>query len=253
MRCIKDFFVGAGAHAKGLGFALRRKGYLPLVFIPFALTVALYVVGFSVFASNADALLAAVWTPGPEGASGVMAAAYWLYANVLKYLLYLLALALLYFLFMVVANIIASPLYDYIAGRVSMTPPYDQGRAGQGELHIFRVVLEEMKKAAFVLAIPLALLFVPVVGGVLALVFAMLLLAWDFVDFSLSRDMPVFRDRLRFVLRNKCLMLGFGAVLVIPLVSFALYPFAILGASILYQERHMALRDQTSPRDVSHD
>ena len=43
----------------------------------------------------------------------------WIYLHVIKYLLYLLTFVLMYFLFMVTANILAAPLYEHIAGRLA--------------------------------------------------------------------------------------------------------------------------------------
>lgn len=238
-----DFFLGLGAHVRGIRFALARKGYLGLALIPFLLTVLLYGIGFSLFAANGDRMLALLWSPDPAPAAGALAAAlYWVYAHLVKYLLYLLAFALMYFLFMVTANILASPLYDAIAGRLAREAGGDRSANGGKGLSIWATMVEEVKKALFVAVVPILLVFIPVVGQLLAPVAAAMLLAFDFVDFSLGRDEERFAGRLRYMRRRPLLLLGFGLPLLVPGLNLLLYPFAILGSSLAYQEtagRHL--------------
>lgn len=228
-----DFFAGLGAHVRGIRFALDRKGYLGLAIIPFVLTSVLFAVGFFLFVSESDQILAVFWSPSPAQTSGVLLGSlYWLYVHVVKYLLYLLSFVLMYFLFMVAANILASPLYDVIAGRLAREAR--GGAATEAGSSLWRTVIEESKKALFVVAVPLGLVFVPVVGQILSPLVAAWLLAYDFVDFSLGRDTPRFADRLRLTVRRPLLLLGFGLPLLVPLLNVVLYPFAILGSSLLY-------------------
>lgn len=231
-----DFLKGLSAHVQGIRFALARKSYLGLAAIPFVLTFLLFLGGFSLFAANSDRLLGLFWSPDQAQATGaLLGALYWLYAHLVKYLLYLLSFVLMYFLFMVTANILAAPLYDLLAGRLRRMALGENGLAEAPGLSLWRTVVEECKKAVFVVALPLILVFIPVIGQVLAPVAAGWLLAYDFVDFSLCLDTPRFGDRLRFALRRPLLLLGFGLPLLVPVLNLFLYPFAILGASLLYQ------------------
>jgi CysZ protein len=232
-----DFYKGLSAHARGIRFALARKTYLGLAAIPFVVTTVLFAVGFSLFAANGDRLLAYFWTPDQLQATGaLLGMLYWLYVHVVKYLLYLLAFVLMYFLFMVTANILAAPLYDHIAERLSREALGAGTRDGTTGLPVWRTVVEELKKALFVVAVPLMLVFLPVVGQILAPLAAAWLLAYDFVDYSLCRDTPRFAARLRFALRRPMLLLGFGLPLLVPILNLALFPFAILGSSLMYQD-----------------
>lgn len=230
-----DFFKGLAAHATGIRFALARKGYLGLAAIPFLLTLLLYGVGFTLFASHSDQLVGLLWRPDPASPAGTfMAVLVSIYLHLVKYLLYLLAFVLMYFLFMVTANVLAAPLYDIIAGRLAAEATGALGEAAG--LPLWRAMIEEGKKAVFVAALPLLLVFLPLVGQILAPLAAAVLLAYDFVDYSLGRDVPRFADRLRYLARRIPLLLGFGLPLLVPLLNLALFPFAILGASLLYQE-----------------
>lgn len=230
------FPKGLYAHVRGLRFALSHKGYLLLAAIPFTLTLLLYAVGFWIFAANGDQLLGLLWSPqGGEAGGMVTGALYWLYVHVAKYLLYFLAFVLMYFLFMVTANILAAPLYEHIAARMT------REASGPGALPgpsapLWRSMAEEVKKAAFVAVCPLLLAFVPVIGQLLAPLVAAVFLAYDFMDFFLCLDQPGFAGRLRYIVRHPLLLLGFGLPLLVPVVNIALFPCAILGAGLLYLE-----------------
>ena len=224
------FPKGLAAHARGIRFALAHKGYLGLCAIPFALALALYGVGFAVFASHGDQMLAALWSPDAQ-AGGLAGALAWLYLHVFKYILYVLAFVIMYFLFMVTANILAAPLYDHIAGRMLALA----GSSRQGPALSFgRLMLEEIKKAVFVMAAPLVLLFIPVLGQVLAPAAAAMVLALDFLDYPFCREEERFGVRLRRLAGNPLLLLGFGLPLLIPGLNILLFPFAILGGTLLY-------------------
>lgn len=226
---------GLYAHIRGFRFALARKGYMALALIPFALTIALYVVAFSLFSANGDQLLGLLWSPEAGTAGGLAGALYWFYVHIAKYLLYLLAFVLMYFLFMVTANILAAPLYETITGRMAREAS-GANKAQGPTIPFWRSMLEEAKKAIFVAACPLLLAFVPIIGQILAPIAAAVLLAFDFVDFSLCRDQPRFATRLRFMTRHPLLLLGFGAPLLIPIVNIFIFPFAIFGATLMYLE-----------------
>lgn len=229
---VSDFLRGLKGHGIGIRFAFAHKSYLPLVFFPFVLTLLLFTAAFFAFAAYSETILGFFWQADPETATGIMAALAWVWLHVVKYLLYMVLFALMYFLFMVAANVIASPIYDHVAGKLY---PGASGSAGERP-GLLGIVVEELKKACFILLIPVALLFIPVAGQILSPIAAMVFLAWDFVDFSLSRDRPDFRGRLRYVGKRKLFLLGFGAPLLVPVLNILLFPFAILGATIAYRD-----------------
>jgi CysZ protein len=235
---ISDFLRGLKGHGNGIRFAFAHKAYLPLVFFPFILTLLLFTAAFFAFSAYSEAILGYFWQADPETATGIMAALAWVWLHVVKYLLYLVLFALMYFLFMVVANVIASPIYDHVAGKLypGATGISDSPGAVGERPGVLGIVVEELKKACFILIIPVALLFIPVAGQILSPLAAMIFLAWDFVDFSLSRDRPDFRGRLRYVRKRKLFLLGFGAPLLIPVLNILLFPFAILGATLAYRD-----------------
>lgn len=237
------FPSGLFAHIRGVRFALAHKGYFALALVPFALNLVLYGLGLGLLGAGGDRLTTLVWAPDPA-ATGLWGVLAWVYLHVAKYLLYLLAVVLMYFLFMVTANVLASPLYDVIAGRMvrRLRPQVGMEEPSQPW---WRVMAEELKKAVFVAAVPLALFFIPVLGQVLAPAAAACLLAFEFLDFAHCRDEPRFGVRMRAMARRPLLLLGFGLPLLIPVVNIALFPFAIFGATLLYLDTAGRIRDAT--------
>lgn len=238
MRSVREFVRGLKAHGEGMRFAFANKRYLPLLLVPFALTLLLYSAGFYVFTLYVEQILDWIWAPAASEATGFMATLRWLYEHLLAAILYVLLFVIMYFAYMLIANILASPLYDVIAERIGKRKEFAALRTGKDEgFGILRTVFEELKKAVYLLVLPLLLFFVPVIGAPLSALLAMLLLAWDFVDFSLARDEPSFKGRLAFVRRHPFLLLGFGLPLLAPFVNILFYPFAIVGGSLLYQKQ----------------
>jgi CysZ protein len=144
----------------------------------------------------------------------------------------------MFYTFIIISNILACPFYDRIAVKYQHHR-YDSDLKPTSESPghgIFAVIKEELKKAVFALAIPFALLFIPVLGAFLAFLAAAILITWDYVDYSLSRACPRFKDRLRTVWRHKSSFLGYGIPLVIPFLGLLILPFAILGATMLYHD-----------------
>lgn len=248
MRIVREFMRGLGAHAEGMRFAFANKRYLPLLLVPFGLTLLLYSAGFYFFTLYVDQILDWIWSPSAQQSSGFMATLYWLYEHLLGAILYVILFAIMYFAYMIVANILASPLYDVIAERIGKRPEYADLRTGAGDaISIVRTVFEELKKALFMLALPLALLFVPILGAPLSALLATTLLAWDFLDFSLGKDHPTFAARLRFVRKHPFLLLGFGLPLLAPFVQILFFPFAIVSSSLLYQKQLRLNAGKTPP------
>ena len=222
----KGFFLGLSAHGAGIRFALQNKRYLAMALIPFCLTILIYTASLWSFARFDESLLNYFWTVDSSTSSGFIAVLYWLYTHVVKLLLYFLLFILFYFLFIIITNILASPFYDHIAESINTLNKSNEG--------LLKTVLEELKKASFVIVIPLIFLFIPVIGGIISFILAAVLLAWDFIDFSLSKELPVFKDRFRFIRTHFFLMFGFGILLLVPIINIILYPFAIISASLLY-------------------
>ena len=233
------FSDGSRFHVRGIRFGFSHPSFLFLAVLPFLVTVTLYIVAFYIFVDYSDDLLRMVWSPETGESSWVMGWLHWSYTHIVKWILYLVVLVIMFYTFIVISIVLASPVYDYISVKYQRSyyqnaPEEEATSSGKGLLTILK---EELKKAVLMLIIPLPLFFVPVVGTLLSFLVASVFIAWDFADFSLSRDCPLLKDRLRAVWQHKWSLLGFGSPLLIPFLGLVIMPFAILGATTLYFDR----------------
>ena len=236
LRAVSD---GWRFHIKGIRFAFQHLSFLALSALPFVIALCLYVFAFYLFTRYADNLLGILWHLESGESSRYVGWLYWAYIHLFKVLLYIVVLVVMFYTFIVLANILASPVYDYLVSRYQRTyyPDAYAAQAISPVKGILSVMKEEVKKAALMLVIPLLLLLIPVIGPLLGFVVAALFIAWDYVDFSLSKDYPLLKDRIKALWRHKAFFLGFGCPLLIPLLGLVILPFAILGATRLYFDR----------------
>jgi CysZ protein len=242
---VRAFSEGWRFHLSGIRFGLSHRSFLLLSTVPFLFTLALYVFAFYIFILYADDILRMVWYVDTGKSSALVGWLYWTYEHVVKFLLYAILLFVMFYTFIVFSNIVASPVYDHISIKYErLHCPHDgQGKADSPGRGILTVMKEEVKKALLMLVIPLPLLFIPVFGPVLSFVVAAVFIAWDYADFSLSRDCPLLKDRIKTVWRCKFILLGFGCPLIIPFFGLTIMPFAILGSTKLYFDRIKASPD----------
>lgn len=238
-KSLKALSEGFGFHIKGIRFAFEHLSFLILSLVPFLITLTFYVFAFYLFTLYADDLLLMVWHVDIAEPSQYVGWLHRVYMHVVKFFLYLVVLVIMFYTFIVISNIVGSPIYDYISTKYERLY-YDNTRAEKGitpSRGMLTVIKEEAKKAVLMLVIPLPLIFIPVVGQVLGFLVAAVLIAWDYVDFSLAKHCPLLKDRLRTMWREKFLFMGFGCPLLIPLLNLAIIPFAILGSTKLYFDR----------------
>jgi CysZ protein len=239
LKPFKAFSEGWRFHGRGIRFGLDHLSFLILSICPFLVTLALYILAFYVFIHHADDLLHMIWYVEPGESSRFVGWLYWTYVHLVKWILYLVVLVIMFYSFIVLSNIVASPLYDRIATKYERLYYQDTGKqqTSPSARGLLTVMKEEVKKALLMLIIPLPLLFVPVIGTILSFVVAAVFIAWDYIDFSLSRDCPLLKDRMRAVWQHKWSLLGFGSPLLIPFLGLLIMPFAILAATKLYFDK----------------
>ncbi len=236
---ITAFSEGWRFHIRGIRFGIGHPSFLILSIAPFLITLALYIFAFYVFTLYADDLLRMVWHVETGKSSAYVGWLYGAYLYVIKFFLYLIVLVVMFYTFIVVSNVLASPVYDHISTRYEHlhyqnASPQQAASPARGVLTVMK---EEVKKALLMLVIPLPLLLIPAVGTVLSFIVAGVFIAWDYIDFSLSRDHPLLKERIKAVWRYKLILLGFGCPLLIPFLGLIIMPFAILGSTKLYFDR----------------
>jgi CysZ protein len=168
----------------------------------------------------------------------------------------LLLLAVVFYGFGLVANLIAAPFNSLLA---EQTERLLTGRPPNQEQDLWRLLkdlvptlIDELKKIlyAIVLAIPfLFLLFVPLVGPFLWFIYTAWIAAFQYSDYPLGNHglkLKAMRRRLR---ERRLLSLGFGAAVagmgMVPILNFIVMPAAVAGATALWvRELRNAGRNQ---------
>ncbi len=162
--------------------------------------------------------------------------------------LFALALILtLFFSFSLVANLIASPFYGFLAERIAERERGEISQApGMADILLVapRSMARELRKIAYYLPRLLGLLLltlIPVVNLVaspLLLLFGVWMMAVQYLDYQADNDQVRFIDLLRWMRGHRALSLGFGLPvyvgMLIPLVNLLVMPAAVAGSTLLW-------------------
>ena len=157
----------------------------------------------------------------------------------------LLLLAVVFYGFALVANLIAAPFNSLLA---EQTERLLTGRSPNQEASLSRLLkdlvptlIDELKKIlyALVLAIPfLFLLFVPLVGPILWFLYTAWILALQYSDYPLGNHGLKLKAMRRRLKERRLLSLGFGAAVagmgMVPVLNFIVMPAAVAGATALW-------------------
>lgn len=167
----------------------------------------------------------------------------------------LLVLLVLFFGFSMLANLIASPFYGFLAEKVA---EQERGEVSAPTslrdimLVVPRALGRELRKIGYYLPrllILLLLSFIPLVNLVaspLLLIFGVWMMAVQYIDFQADNDQVSFIDMLRWMRGKRMVSLGFGLPvyvgMLIPLVNLLVMPSAVAGSTLLWVRERRSLR-----------
>ncbi|MGM0481618.1 MAG: sulfate transporter CysZ [Pseudomonadota bacterium] len=224
------------------GFQLiRTKGLKRFVIIPIVFNLLLFSAAIYWLATMTeqwtDKLLN--WLPG--------------YFHWIEYLIYpifvLFILAMFYFLFTAVTNLIAAPFNGLLSEKVEQ---YESGQRlsdeGLSDLikDIPRTVGRELQKMWYYLPRALGFfllsLIIPIIGQVIWFIWLCWMMSIQYLDYPFDNHKLPF-TRMRFELRaakGKSLSFGLGVLLLtmIPLINLIVMPVAIAGATALWVDHY---------------
>ena len=159
----------------------------------------------------------------------------------------LVVLLVLFFSFSMIANLIASPFYGFLAEKVAeqerglVSPPTSYRDIA---LVVPRSLGRELRKIAYYLPRLIALLLltlIPVINLIaspLLLAFGIWMMAVQYIDYQADNDQVSFIDMLRWMRGQRLLSLGFGLPvyigMLIPLVNLLVMPAAVAGSTLLW-------------------
>jgi len=234
---MRELAGGVALLGRGFGYWRRRPGLMASGLLPAAIVGVLFLAGLIALGASLPALTEAM-TPFADGWPGLWATVFRVAVGTA---LLGAALVLVAVTFTAVTLVVGEPFYERIWRAVESdgaAPPPDVGYG------FWRSVADGLSLIGRGLGIALlaALMgLVPVVGGVLSTMFAVLFAGWLIADELTSRALtargmtrPVRRQLLR---RHRSRVLGFGVVtqlcFLVPLGAIAVMPAAVAGATLL--------------------
>ncbi len=221
---------------------VTRPGIRPFVIVPLLINIAVFALGIGVAWEYLGGLSAWLreWLPD------------WLdwLATLLIPLFIVTVLTLVFFLFSIVANLLASPFNGLLAEKVEQHltgRPLPDGGTGNLMVELPKTLWDELSKVVYALlwSVPFLLLFlVPVVNVVapfLWLAFSAWIMAVQYVDFPMGNHGFKGREMRRRLASRRVTSLGFGggvlAMTSIPVVNFFAMPVAVAGATAFWLDR----------------
>lgn len=212
-------------YLQGVRWLLKRPLTLALLFIPLFLGLLMIGGAFEVFAQYENEIYSYIlFTPSDSYFSKGL-------YYVTKFATQIGMYALMVLVGFLGANLISSPVYDYVSILVERSV---LGRKEE-EISLLKSVLlipEEMKKLVFILFISFLLMIIPGINIISPFATAFLL-GWDFFDYPLVRRGLSFKERKSLAFKSKWHILGLGLWLLIPFVQILLLPMAVSGGTML--------------------
>jgi len=234
---LRRFIQGIGLPLRGALLLLQHRRLLLLAVAPLLLTGGLYVITLILFVryydTGFDLLL-----DRPE-------AWYWLISYyVLRFLGFLLGVAVFVFSFVFVGWIIAAPFLEVLSTR---TETLVRGTGDDAPFHLWQWAGTFLRSASHAAAMFLLLFvafplsFLPLVGQTAWLALGWLALVYEFTSFAMDRRRWSFRTKWRVLLADLAGALGFGAMLfvllAVPLVGLVLLPVAAVAGTLFVLDR----------------
>ncbi len=216
---------------------IARPGLRRFVIIPLLVNVLVFTLGIAAGVTWFEGFVAAMQARVP----GWLQWLDW----VLWPLFVLLLLAVVFYGFSLVANLIAAPFNGLLAEKVELMLT---GRPLDQDFDLKRLLkesvpalIDELRKIlyALVLAVPfLLLLFVPIVGPILWFLYTAWVLTLQYTDYPMGNHGLKFAEMRKRLKARRLVSLGFGAstaaMSLVPVLNFIVMPAAVAGATALW-------------------
>jgi CysZ protein len=185
-----------------------------------------------------------------------------LLAWLVRWLVVALFALLVYFVFVLLGGVLASPFLDVLSRRVealrmgSVTDEAGAGVVGAVRASL-RPIVDEARRVIFFLGIQAALFAIGLVPGLQLpaagawIVATSAFLPLDYAGYLLDRRGVGFRERRRWIWRHRAAMLAFGfaalGTFAVPLLNFLCLPWLVAAGTLLALELGPPVRDSTAP------
>lgn len=229
---------------KALKFFFRNLGLSRFFLFPLLINIVIFGLGTWAFIHYFDFLAQYLISP-PE------AWYQYIFYYLIKAGLVLAFLAIVIFGFTMLGSIIASPFLGVLSEKVeeiaSEVKIDEKLSVKLVVTDAWDAVTTEIKKLGMLIGIQLALLLLNLLPGigtaiyvVLSPTFVVFFLAFEYLDFTLSRKRMPFKEKWRLIWKHKAPCVGMGLAFffttVVPFVNFFVLPAAVTSATLLYVE-----------------
>ncbi len=249
---IRDLLSGARFLLAGFGL-IRRRGLRRYALMPVLINVIVFSLLIYAGVVGMESLIGG-WLPGGDS--------WW--AQLLRVLLWLVfgaaAVALVFFGFTVVANLIGAPFNARLAERTEQL--LRGGSTSVGQVSLLREIgyasVHESRKLLyfFVRALPLWLLTLVPGVNLIASPLWVLFTAWymgmEYFDYPWSAQHRPFRELVVESRKYRVLLTGFGlavmAALLVPVLNLLVMPAAVAGATAMWVARYDPADKKVSSR-----
>ena len=239
---VTSFLHGIMIYLKGLSWLKRNPLCLFALFVPIILATSLIVLGLMMLTGSGFFLWYTEtfysWFLFTDADSWWMSGINY----TLKAAITVLAFGILFLFSLLLSNIAASPIYDWVSQKVESSLT-GKPAADISLWRSFLLIKEEIKKAIFVFLASTIILFIPVLN-LLAPITTAFFLGWNIYDYPLARRAWSFRRRSAFTFTHFWSIAGFGLWLTIPFLQIFLMPLAVVGGTMLATE-HLKNKQQS--------
>lgn len=240
------FFDGARAFFRGIGFLFRNPRFFPWVIAPTILNLALFVALTYITYRYYGSIQALFFEDRDEW--------YWVYtgARYFSWLIFLVLIAVFWFFtFVFVGSKLTAPFNEVLSQKVEeiLIPDLVSVPAGVWRFieDVLRGMVHAVRRELILLLWIVVLLPLHLVAGVGSIAYTVLLgyvcrhyLAWEGLDYSLSRRRLSFARKHAYVRRHAPRTSGFGVVvyclLFFPPTTLFVWPVLAIGGTMLYCE-----------------
>ncbi len=229
---------------------IARPGLRRFVIVPLLINVVVFAVGIAAGVAWFEGFVTGLQARIPSWLQ-------WL-DWILWPLFVLLLLAVVFYGFSLVANLIAAPFNSLLAEqteRLLTGRPLSQETSPRKLLKdLVPTLIDELKKILYALALALPFLFflfVPVVGPILWFLYTAWIFAFQYSDYPLGNHGLKLKAMRRRLKERRLTSLGFGAAVagmsMVPVLNFIVMPAAVAGATALWLREFKVTDRQQGP------
>ncbi len=248
---LAGFQKGLGLHRESISFLWRNRSLWSLAAVPALLSLLSFAgVGWVVLSHGEQ--LGALTSSGLPILE-VVDWYQWIWIGPAKFalwlvsgLLFLLAVALLFLLGFLVANILAAPFLDLLSQRVEILVKGKGEEASEGFWDVVkevqRSIFEEIRRTGAFLLLQSAVLLLGFIPGLqilampLAIGIAVFFLTLDMASYALDRRRFSFAEKRRWLFSNRYSVVAFGSLAMfacaVPGVNWFVMPWFVTGGTL---------------------